>query len=439
MHVWRALLLSLLLVGPAWGQVESVMVDQPTTDGRPITNKSFDDSNTLDSVTITGTVPGGATFTAITLPNPTITGAISGTASWASPGAIGAGTPSAGTFTTVTATGCVQVGGTSIKICSGSGTPEGAVAASVGSLFLRSNGGTGTTFYIKESGTGNTGWVPFSTSSVTWATPGAIGSTTPSTGAFTTLSVTGQFTSTLSTGTAPLVIASTTKVTNLNVDLLDGGDWNAPGIIGGVTPNAIVGTTVASTGCMIVLTPRICSGTGSPEGVVTASVGSLFFRTDGSSGTTLYTKEAGSGNTGWAAMAPSTINWTSPGAIGSGTPDTGAFTMLTSTRRAGGTWSPTYGTTVSIDASLGETATISATNSTDFVISNPTNGVAGQDLYVRVKNTSGGVLGLITWDTAYKMASFTKPSNGTYRVVHFKLYGSTWVEFSCSPEAPNEP
>jgi hypothetical protein len=41
----------------------------------------------------------------------------------------------------------------------GNNTPEGAVTASVGSLFLRTNGGAGTTLYVKESGTGNTGWV----------------------------------------------------------------------------------------------------------------------------------------------------------------------------------------------------------------------------------------------------------------------------------------
>lgn len=41
----------------------------------------------------------------------------------------------------------------------GAGTPEGAVAASVGTLYLRTDGGAGTTLYVKESGTGNTGWV----------------------------------------------------------------------------------------------------------------------------------------------------------------------------------------------------------------------------------------------------------------------------------------
>jgi len=42
---------------------------------------------------------------------------------------------------------------------SGANTPEGAVTAPVGSLWTRTNGGAGTTLYIKESGTGNTGWV----------------------------------------------------------------------------------------------------------------------------------------------------------------------------------------------------------------------------------------------------------------------------------------
>lgn len=45
----------------------------------------------------------------------------------------------------------------------------------------------------------------------------------------------------------------------------------------------------------------IFNGTGSPEGVVTASIGALYTRTDGGAGTTLYVKESGTGNTGWVA------------------------------------------------------------------------------------------------------------------------------------------
>lgn len=48
----------------------------------------------------------------------------------------------------------------------------------------------------------------------------------------------GQFISTVTTGTAPMQVSSSTKVTNLNADLLDGGDWAAPAAIGTGTPAA---------------------------------------------------------------------------------------------------------------------------------------------------------------------------------------------------------
>ena len=46
---------------------------------------------------------------------------------------------------------------------------------------------------------------------------------------------------------------------------------------------------------------EIVSAAGSPEGVITSPVGSLYMRTDGGAGTTLYVKESGTGNTGWVA------------------------------------------------------------------------------------------------------------------------------------------
>lgn len=64
----------------------------------------------------------------------------------------------------------------------------------------------------------------------------------------TSVSYSGQLTSTVATGTAPMVVASTTKVANLNVDLLDGGDWATPGAIGSGTPNTGAFTTLATNG-----------------------------------------------------------------------------------------------------------------------------------------------------------------------------------------------
>lgn len=40
---------------------------------------------------------------------------------------------------------------------SGAGSPEGVVTAPIGSFYSRTDGGAGTSFYVKESGTGNTG------------------------------------------------------------------------------------------------------------------------------------------------------------------------------------------------------------------------------------------------------------------------------------------
>lgn len=57
-----------------------------------------------------------------------------------------------------TLAGNVYWNGTTVRDLSGSGSPEGVVTASVGSVYRRTNGSTGSTLYVKESGTGNTGW-----------------------------------------------------------------------------------------------------------------------------------------------------------------------------------------------------------------------------------------------------------------------------------------
>lgn len=47
----------------------------------------------------------------------------------------------------------------------------------------------------------------------------------------------------------------------------------------------------------------VSTGSGSPEGVVTKIVGSLYLQTDGSTSATLWIKASGTGNTGWDRMA----------------------------------------------------------------------------------------------------------------------------------------
>ena len=81
-----------------------------------------------------------------------------------------AGNLGIGTFTSVTekleVSGNCVIDGTiylntakTVGIFTGTGDPEGAVTASIGSTFHRTDGGASTTLYVKESGTGNTGWV----------------------------------------------------------------------------------------------------------------------------------------------------------------------------------------------------------------------------------------------------------------------------------------
>jgi hypothetical protein len=46
---------------------------------------------------------------------------------------------------------------------------------------------------------------------------------------------------------------------------------------------------------------KLLTGSGSPEGVVTAPTGSMYLNTAGGATTTLYVKTSGTGNTGWTA------------------------------------------------------------------------------------------------------------------------------------------
>jgi len=85
-----------------------------------------------------------------------------------------------------------------------------------------------------------------------------------------------------------------------NGQLLYGGN-NIDSTVGDINK---IGTTVAvrigfNAG---VFGPNLFTGTGSPNGVVTARIGSMYLRSDGGQATTVYYKESGSGNTGWVGI-----------------------------------------------------------------------------------------------------------------------------------------
>lgn len=109
---------------------------------------------------------------------------------------------------------------------------------------------------------------------------------TPDTGEFSALSVTGastvaavsasgQITSTVTTGTAPLVVASTTKVANLNADQLDSADWAAPLAIGSTTPAAGSFTALSASGNLAVTGTSVLTGAATVTGVLTTATSSV--------------------------------------------------------------------------------------------------------------------------------------------------------------------
>lgn len=65
---------------------------------------------------------------------------------------------------------------------------------------------------------------------------------------FANITYSGQLTSLAPVGTPPMVLTSTTKVVNLNSDLLDDGDWASPRPIGTTTPNSAIFTSTINTG-----------------------------------------------------------------------------------------------------------------------------------------------------------------------------------------------
>jgi hypothetical protein len=68
--------------------------------------------------------------------------------------------------------------------------------------------------------------------------------------------------------------------------------------------------------------PNLWNGTGSPEGVVTARIGSMYLRDDGGQATAIYYKEILTGNTGWMGIGGSIVTF---GADSLGTSATRVF------------------------------------------------------------------------------------------------------------------
>ena len=114
----------------------------------------------------------------------------------------------------------------------------------------RTNLGLGTMATQNATAVAITGGTAASLTLTGSAFNGTVGASTPSTVAATTISATNVITSTLATGTSPFTIASTTVVPNLNVSQLLGATWTAPGAIGSGTPSSGAFTTLSASGAV---------------------------------------------------------------------------------------------------------------------------------------------------------------------------------------------
>lgn len=164
-------------------------------------------------------------------------------ADWGTPAAIGTSVPAAGTFTSVIASSLYSISNlrTTGSNVAGQGNYVGWNPSTGPSPT------SGQSVFSNQPGVSAGGWEwqSFNSSDVYQSTPlrlSAGGTLTSLLG----MTASG-FQSLVTTGTAPIVVNSTTKCVNLNVDLLDGNDWGTPAAIGTATPAAGTFTTLGST------------------------------------------------------------------------------------------------------------------------------------------------------------------------------------------------
>jgi hypothetical protein len=228
-------------------------------------------------------------------------------------------------------------------------------------------------------GTPSSGTVTNLTGTASININGTVGATTPTTGAFTTLNASGLTrvgTATTADALSDVLIATsaTTQrgltiqgkasqtanllriVESTNNQANNGWAFTSNSVqlcgsgIAGIysdqvttiyQPGYVIKFSSSTTNSFAAETASIRRGTATPEGVVTAQVGSLFLRTDGLIGASLYVKESGTGNTGWksssSSLSAATIFWTTGSNIfaatntGSGTTTRNEISASTST------------------------------------------------------------------------------------------------------------
>jgi len=215
---------------------------------------------------------------------------------------------------------------------------------------------------------------------------GTVGATTPTTGVFTTVQ------STITTGTAPLVVASTTNVANLNASSLSGATFAAPGSIGSTTAGSGAFTTLSATGVT-----TLAAGT----------LGAPALTTSGDTNTGMFFPAADT--IAFVEGGTEVIRINSSSNVGIGTSSPGAKLAVVGTG-----YSPaitlTDGATLNWDTSLGQVAQVTLGGNRTFAA--PTNLVNG-GFYSLLIIQDGTGSRTISWNAVFDFTGGTAPTLST--------------------------
>lgn len=86
-----------------------------------------------------------------------------------------------------------------------------------------------------------------------------------------------------------------------------------------------------------------------------------------------------------------------------------------------------YGVALAVSG-VANTYFVTATNGVAFTVGAPAVAVAGQLMTLTIKNTSGGALGVATFNAVYKMSAWVQPATGFNRSITFIYDGASWIE-----------
>jgi hypothetical protein len=90
----------------------------------------------------------------------------------------------------------------------------------------------------------------------------------------------------------------------------------------------------------------------------------------------------------------------------------------------------TYSASITPRPFRGPVQTINVTNGTAFTINLPDPIHPGMEITFDIKNSSGGAMGVITWNAAFKFdaTGWTNPANGKRRTVRFYYDGTNLIQ-----------